>query len=115
MITKDELGKKIRELRQKTGKSQQELGRALSRSHAAVSDIERGKTNLSVSDLYTIAKFFGVSITEFLGDEIYNPIPAFIHSRDARDISPTETALADKYAKEFMILARKMAEEQKET
>ena len=42
MITKKDLGIKIKELRQKAGLSQEQLGKALGKSHAAISDIERG-------------------------------------------------------------------------
>ena len=108
-MTKEEIGNKIRELRLKTGKSQEELGRALSRSHAAVSDIERGKTDLSVTDLYTIANFLDVSVTEFLE----NNTPSVMHARDAKDMTPEEQKAEDKVGMEFVSLARKLAEEQK--
>lgn len=66
MITKEELGTKIRELRIKAGLSQGELGKLLKRSHAAISDIERGKTDLTVSDLLTIAGFLNTPVTYLL-------------------------------------------------
>lgn len=114
MLTKEELGNKIRELRLKTGHSQEELGRALDRSHAAVSDIERGKTDLSVSDLYTIAKFFGVSVTEFLENDPNQTPPTFIHSRDAKDITPEEQKMATKVGMDFITYARELAKEKKD-
>ena len=113
MITKEEIGAKIRKFRQKTGKSQEELGKALSRSHAAVSDIERGITDLSVSDLSTIANFFGVSITEFLNRET-ETVPYFVQHRDAKNITPKEKEAADKISADFIKLARELAEEQKD-
>lgn len=107
MITKDELGSKIRELRQKTGKSQEDLGKVLGVTHAAISDIERGKTDLTVTDLSKIANFFEVPVTEFLGAE--PDFPAFIQSRDAKDITPEEKKAADKVAIDFINHARELA------
>ncbi len=110
-MTKDEIGAKIKQLRNQRGISQDELGKALDKSHAAISDIERGKTDLAVSDLYSIAKFFDVSVTEFLENQ---QTPAVTHFRDAKDITPKEKELADKVAMDFIALARKLAEEQKD-
>lgn len=112
MLTKKEIGEKIRDLRKKIGKSQTELGNILDRSHAAISDIERGVTDLSVSDLSKIANFFNVPITDFLNPE---PIeaPYFVHNRDAKDITPKEKAMADKVSMDFIKLARDFAKEQK--
>ena len=56
MLTKNEIGENIKNLRIKAGLSQKELGDIINRSHAAISDIERGKTGLSVIDLLRIAK-----------------------------------------------------------
>ncbi len=112
MATREEIGAKIRELRQKNGKSQGELGAFLNRSHVAISDIERGVTNLSVSDLSAIAAFFNVPITEFLNSETEN-VPYFVQSRDAKDITPKEKEAADKVANDFIALARTLAKEQK--
>lgn len=55
------LGQLIRDLRLSRGETQQQLGAILGSSHAAFSDIELGKTNLTVKDLVVIANHFGVS------------------------------------------------------
>jgi transcriptional regulator with XRE-family HTH domain len=66
MLSKAEIGAKIRQLRLAKNKTQTDLGQVLKVSYAAVSDIERGITDLTISDLYAIARFFDVPITEFL-------------------------------------------------
>ena len=85
---REELGRKIRDLRTRNGKSQEELGKFLDKSHAAVSDIERGKSEMSVSDLTKISQFFEVSVESFLNTNIYllNPM-SFSHSRAEIGIS----------------------------
>ncbi len=66
MDIKKELGAKIKELRSRRGLSQKELGRLLNRSHAAISDLERGKTDLTVSDLLLLAKSLATPVTYLL-------------------------------------------------
>lgn len=66
MNTKKEIGSKIREYRIMAGLSQTELGKRLSRSHAAISDIERGKTELTLTDLLAIAEYLNTPVVFFL-------------------------------------------------
>lgn len=114
MLTKEEIGKRIRELRAKHNKSQEEVGTALDKSHAAISDIERGKTNLTVTDLTAIAKFFGVSVSDILAEEeLQQPIISTTHYRDAKDMTKEEYQMANKVAKEFIKYARELAENKK--
>ena len=92
------VGAKIRSLRIHKGISQEELGKALERSHAAISDIERGKTDISVKDLIQIAKFFNVSFAFFLEETHPTDYPPIVHFRDAKNITPNEKEMADKVA-----------------
>lgn len=101
MLTKAEIGAKIRHLRQKTNKSQGELGKALGKSHAAVSDIERGITELTLKDLYAIAHFFDVPVNEFLEGQGQQPSISFAQNRYAKDITPAEKKEADEAIKNF--------------
>jgi len=66
MNTKKEIGLKIREYRIRAGLSQAELGKCLNRSHAAISDIERGKTELTLTDLLAIAEYLKTPVIFFL-------------------------------------------------
>jgi transcriptional regulator with XRE-family HTH domain len=55
MINKRDLGFRITEKRKRLEMSQSQLGEMLGVSHAAVSDIERGVTNLNVESISKIA------------------------------------------------------------
>jgi len=78
-LTKEKLSEKIKELRTSKGASQEELGKVLGKSHAAISDIERGITDVSVQELSLIADFF------------HTP----------KGISPQEKKLVDKSSRDF--------------
>jgi transcriptional regulator with XRE-family HTH domain len=110
-MVKQNIGEKIRALRIHKGISQEELGKSLERSHAAVSDIERGKTDLSVNDLYKIAKFFDISVTYFLEEDQNTSAPTSYNFRDAKNITPEEKKMADKVAMDFIKHARELAKE----
>jgi transcriptional regulator with XRE-family HTH domain len=101
MLSKAEIGAKIRQLRLAKNKTQSDLGKVLEISYAAVSDIERGKTDLTVSDLYTIARFFDVPVNEFLQGQGQQPTISFSQNRYAKDITPAEKQEADKAIKSF--------------
>ena len=112
MINDKIIGQRIRELREKKGISQQELGKVLDRTHAAVSDIERGKTKLAVTDLSVIANYFGVSANVIIQEEPVKS-PAFTQYRDSKDMTPGELEKANKIAQDFIKFARELAEKNK--
>lgn len=99
MIDKIILGGRIRQLRASKNISQGELGKVLKKSHAAISDIELGKTDLSVNDLSIISNYFGVS-TSFLLEE--NHLSHLIQYRDKKNITPEQKKTADKILDEFI-------------
>ncbi|SRR5258708_6627966 len=101
MLTKAEIGSKIRRLRQEKNISQAELGKALGKSHAAISDVERGVTDVTVSDLSIIARILSVSISEFLEGQGEKPTISFAQNRYAKDITPAEKKEADQSIKNF--------------
>ncbi len=106
-LSKEELGARIRELRIKNGKSQEELGKSLEKSHAAVSDIERGKTELSVSDLTQIAQYFNTSVSEILKENTSGNTGVFFsHHRADMGISSKEREKIQNARKEFYKKAR---------
>jgi transcriptional regulator with XRE-family HTH domain len=103
------LGERIRNLRIKNNKSQEDLGRALDKSHATVSDIERGKTELAVTDLAKIAQFFDVPIETLVSPEISPSIPfSFSHSRAEIGLDDNERKEILKAREEFYKKAREM-------
>lgn len=108
MINDIIIGRRIRELRGKKGMSQEKLGRVLDRSHAAVSDIERGKTKLTVTDLSIIANYFGVSSNDIMREEPVKS-PTFTQYRDSKDMTPEELEKANKVAQDFIKYARELA------
>lgn len=60
-----QVGKRLRELRQARKLSQQELGRALGMTHAAVSKLETGKARIDADLLPRIAEVLDVPVSAF--------------------------------------------------
>ena len=113
-LSKEDLGRKIRELRSKNNKSQEELGVFLHKSHAAVSDIERGKTELSFSDLNKIAEFFDVPAETLLySQQSQTPYYAgtFYQHRVDRGMKSEDKEKMQKAREEFIKKAREQSEE----
>ena len=113
-LSREELGKKIRDLRIQKGVSQSVLGEALGgRSHAAISDIENGKTELNASELPVIADFFSVPLSHFLQTEEQQSFPApFYQNRDSKNMTREQKNEADKSSKAFIEHLRKLAKEE---
>lgn len=61
------LGKKIRELREGVGISQQQLADRLGVSRPKISQIENGETKISADELMRLSEIFNVSIEHLLG------------------------------------------------
>jgi len=70
MISKEEIGRRIKAAREEARLSQEELGKLWEKgTHAAISDIERGKTNVSAADLVKLAAILKKDVRFFLGEE----------------------------------------------
>jgi transcriptional regulator with XRE-family HTH domain len=67
MLTLQELGRRIARARQHLGLTQTAFGRLLSRprSHAAISDMERGKTKLDIEELSEVARVLNKPLSFF--------------------------------------------------
>lgn len=65
-----EVGSNIRQLRLDLGKGQTEVAKALGISVAALSKIENGQTDINLSRLIQIAKYFEVSIASVISTEV---------------------------------------------
>ncbi len=113
MAISEKIGRRIRNIRVVKRISQGELAKTLGKTHATISDIERGQTKLSVEDLTKIAKFFNVTTSEILGEIPKQPTLPYVQHRDAKDITPEERQAADKVTEEFIKLARQLAEQKK--
>ena len=88
------LGEKIKELRQRDGKTQDALAAALGVTAQAVSRWEKGSCYPDVELIPSIANFFGVSIDELFGydngrtkkiDALYDRITGMIRNNDGVD------------------------------
>lgn len=61
-----QIGERILLARRRAGINQRDFGRKLGVSHAAVSDIERGKTKPDLDNLAVIAEALGVDLSEIV-------------------------------------------------
>jgi transcriptional regulator with XRE-family HTH domain len=111
MITHEEVGKRIRLAREELGISQGQLGTRLSRqrSHAAISDIERGKTKLDVEDLSEFARVLGRELSYFYETR---PSPATVYRRGDQFLSDQDKQHTDKAISEFIAHAQSLAAKQ---
>lgn len=78
--------KKVKAARLERGLTQKDLAKLLDRTSASISDLERGKVQVTSSDLYKIAKYLNKPIEYFFGesfsgDEIDNLV-ALIRKMD---------------------------------
>ena len=64
------LSEKIRQIRLQKGLSQENMADMLGLSTTAYGDIERGRTELSVSRLENVAKLLDVTLPELLGIDV---------------------------------------------
>jgi transcriptional regulator with XRE-family HTH domain len=65
----DLIVRKIKEARIERGLTQKDLADHLGRTSAAISDLERGKVQVSASDLYSISQRLNKHIEFFFGEE----------------------------------------------
>jgi transcriptional regulator with XRE-family HTH domain len=68
MTTKDIrilYGARLKEFRKKKGLSQEELGFKSSLHRTYISEVERGRRNISIVNIARIAKALGIQIKEF--------------------------------------------------
>lgn len=82
-MTKIRINERLRELRIKSGYTQNQIAKILNVDRSTYSYYEIGKTTPDVSALITLAKIFNISISELLADES-NPYPV-ADSKTKRD------------------------------
>lgn len=92
MITKSELGRRIREARQAAGMTLKELDRQSGFSATHISEIERGKTSPTIGALIRIAQALGREPSYFIEAEVLPDI-AFVAagSREQGRLGHAET------------------------
>ena len=69
-VSNDVIVQKVKEYRKKSGKTQQELADLLGKASASISDLERGKVQVSASELSEIADFLNIPISNFFDEAI---------------------------------------------
>jgi len=98
-----EIGTNIKQLRLARAKGQTEVANALKISMAALSKIENGQTDINLSRLAQIAKYFGVSIISMISKEVVTSA-----SQDViEELAELKKQLAEKDA-EVMKLQKKV-------
>ena len=108
MMQKAMIGKKIRDARTEKNISQSELGQSLNpeRSHAAISDIERGISDISVTDLSQIATILDKPLSFFMEGMPSISMDNFRYAKDttARDLVKGKKSVKDfdKYIDELI-------------
>ncbi len=64
-MIKEKVGKRIKELRQKQGLSQEEFAFKCDLDRTYITSLERGKRNISLENLEKIANAFNMTLSEF--------------------------------------------------
>lgn len=80
---------RIKNARIEKNKTQEDLGNELNKTRAAISDMERGKVQVSASELYLLTKLLDKPIEYFFGDDVRNNYRDNIIAR-LREQSPTD-------------------------
>jgi transcriptional regulator with XRE-family HTH domain len=108
VVTRNEVGRRVRQAREEKGLSQTELGRMMSRprSHTAVSDIERGAVRLDVEELMELAILLGKDIAYFVEPA---PAPSIVYRRGDRGLPDDRQRETDQAINAFKQFAREQA------
>lgn len=98
-----EIGTNIKQLRLAKAKGQTEVAKALKISVAALSKIENGQTDINLSRLAQIAKYFEVSVSSIISKEVTTSASQNV----IEEIAELKQQLSDKDA-EVMKLQKKV-------
>jgi transcriptional regulator with XRE-family HTH domain len=71
-MNNDDIAKKVKETRKMRGLTQSDIAKVLDKTPATVSDMERGKIQISAADLFKIANVLNCPVEYFFGDEYGN-------------------------------------------
>ncbi|GAC1401742.1 MAG: hypothetical protein NVSMB65_19130 [Chloroflexota bacterium] len=101
----------MRAAREEARLSQTALGERFGRTHAAISDIERGKTNVGVADLARLADLLGKPLAYFTDDLARAGSPAAVYRRGDAGLLPDEEQRLTRSLEGFKAYARRVARE----
>ncbi|MES2520452.1 MAG: helix-turn-helix transcriptional regulator [Bacteroidota bacterium] len=115
-----EIGEKIRYARLSKGFSQENMADFLGISTSAYGDIERNKTELTLSRAKKLANILKVSILELLGEEIHTPEVLLntpknefeILKEDVEKLRAESNYWREKFEQQVMIEAFRMVQSQ---
>jgi transcriptional regulator with XRE-family HTH domain len=108
MATREEIGRRIREAREELDLSQTDLGRLLTRqrTHAAVSELERGKVRLDAEELVELAAILKKDVAYFYDAPA---APSIVYRRGGRGLAPDHQRQTDRAIEAFKQYAREQA------
>lgn len=64
-----DFGERLRMYRKRAGQSQMAISKLTEISQTTISDWENNKTEPMISDIFALARVFGISVSELLEDE----------------------------------------------
>jgi transcriptional regulator with XRE-family HTH domain len=108
MLTQEEIGRRVRAAREERRLSQSALGERFGRTHAAISDIERGKTKVGLADLARLAEILEKPLAYFTATE---GTPLAVFRRGEQDLLPDEERRLERTLEGFKEYARRIARE----
>lgn len=108
MTARGEIGQRIRRARKELGMSQTELGRLLSRqrTHAAISDLERGNVQVRFEELSELARILNKDLAYFTGDKFTLSVT---YRRGDSNLSQEQQIETDQAVDAFREFARQRA------
>jgi len=71
MDIRENFGKRVRELRNKIGLSQEKFSFECELDRTYIAGIERGKRNVSIVNIEKIAKAFNMSVSDFFNSPLF--------------------------------------------
>ena len=106
----------MRAAREELRLSQTALGQRIGRTHAAISDIERGKTRIGLADLAHLAAILAKPLSYFTGEEaeqgtVAGSSAAALYRRGEADLLAAEEQRLDEALEGFKAFARRVARE----
>jgi transcriptional regulator with XRE-family HTH domain len=108
-----EIGEKIRYARLQKGYSQENMADFLGISTSAYGDIERNKTELTISRTKKLASILKISILELLGEEIQTP--EVLENTAVSDVDKLRSEVnywREKFEQQVMVEAYRMVQNQ---
>lgn len=107
------LGKRLKELRELKGLTQQELAGIMNLSQQTIGHYEVGRAKPDADTLNLLATYFGTTVDYLLGrTNIKQPIETIAAHHDGEDWTPEELEDIEKF-KEFVRIRRQQQEKKK--